>query len=131
VPVAAGLCDAVKPAVGPGEQIAAARTLVRLGKPARKELLKQFDRHLTYWKEQTELIRNVNRLEPEYGHEWMAKQLAELVAQPAAFADVTAEQAKAVAELRKLWADHPVLSRLGDRGDRIPDRIDRCLAGVR
>lgn len=131
VPVTAEMCGAVKPLVGPGEQIAAARTLVRLGKPARKELLNQFDRHLKYWKEQAELIRNVSRLEPEYGHEWMAKQLAELVAQPAAFTDVTAEQAKAVTELRKLWADHPVLSRLGDRGERIPERIDRCLAGLR
>lgn len=131
VPVAAAMCDGVKPAVGPGEQIAAARTLVRLGKPAQKQVLKQLDRHLTFWKEQGELIRNVNRLEPEYGHEWMAKQLAELVAQPAAFTDVTAEQATAVAELRKVWADHPVLARVGDRGDRIPDRIDRCLVGVK
>ena len=131
VPVAAAMCDGAKPAVGPGEQIAAARTLVRLGKPAQKELLKQFDRHLTFWKEQSALIENGRRLEPEYGHEWMAKQLAELVAQPAAFTDATTEQAKAVAELRKLWADHPLLSRLGDRNDRIPDRIDRCLAGLR
>ncbi len=131
VPVAAAMCDGVKPAVGPGEQIAAARTLVRLGKPAQKQLLKQLDRHLTFWKEQAELIRNTNRLEPEYGHEWMAKQLAELVAQPAAFTDVAAEQTTAAAELRKVWADHPVLSRVGDRGDRIPDHIDRCLVGVK
>lgn len=51
-----------------------------------------------------------------------------ITSNPDAFADLTAAQRKTVREIRDLWADHPVLSKLGEKGDRVRDRLDRVLA---
>jgi hypothetical protein len=47
---------------------------------------------------------------------------------PDAFPDLTAEEKKTIQDLRALWAEHPVLSKLGDKGDRVTDRLGAILS---
>jgi hypothetical protein len=56
------------------------------------------------------------------------QELFAVTANPDAFADLTPAQQKTVRELRDLWATHAVLSKLGEKGDRVADRLDRILA---
>lgn len=115
-----------KELIGDPERIAAYRTLALVGGPARDDLLKLLNTQLKYWKDYARKIEYSGRLEPE--DEGRYRILAAATSNPAAFAQLTPAQRETVRDFREFWAKHPVLSKLGESGDRIQDRLGVALA---
>lgn len=104
--------------------------MTKIGAPARDDLMKVVTWQLPAWKDQLARIEyNAKHgmgldVDERYWH----RLLLVLTANPDAFATATAAQQKLLRDLRDLWAGHPVLSKLGEKGDRVPDRLDLVLA---
>jgi hypothetical protein len=101
-------------------------TMAKIGAPARDDLLRHLAGQLATWKELSQQIEWAKKL--EFDQPRLYRLLLVVTANADAFRDLTAAQHKTVRELRDLWAAHPVLSKLGEKGDRVHDRLDRALA---
>ncbi len=112
------------------ELLATYGIMSKIGAPARDDLMKVISWQLPAWKDQ--LARIEYNAEHKIGFEvderYWHRLLLVVTANPDAFAGVTAEQQKLLRELRDLWAGHAVLSKVGEKGDRVADRLDRILA---
>lgn len=100
-------------------------TLVKIGAPARAELVAQMRTQLPEWERLNRSIEWANKLDRHEAR--LYRLLLVVTANPDALAGPTADEVKVVRETRDLWAKHPVLSKLGERGDRIADSLDRAL----
>jgi hypothetical protein len=109
------------------ERAATFRTMAVIGLAARDDLVRELDTQLGSWKNLSRRVEYAEGLgtmeDPIY------QTLLAATSNPAAFADLTDAQRRTVRELRDFWAAHPVLSKLGDPGDRVTDRLDRVLGG--
>jgi hypothetical protein len=117
----------LKPELSTGHQeiLAAYLLMARMGESAHEDFLKECDLQLTQWKQHAGLLEKAGRLSPE--EERMYQRLLAVTSNRWAFENLTAEQQKTLDGLRELFAKHPVLSKLGDKDDRIADRLDFFL----
>lgn len=112
-----------------GTRIGAYAVLSKLGAPARAELTKPFA-----WLRKG-LEDSLHRIEYNAEHKlgfgidekYTFALLRVLTDNPDAFAGATATERKQLQEMRDLWAGHAVLSLVGEKGDRVHDRLDRIL----
>jgi hypothetical protein len=112
--------------MGYAEITAAYRTLAVIGEPARDELVKLLDSQLKDWKDYARAIEYSGKLYDHRQEVWY-RILDAATSNPGAFANLTDTQRQTVREFRDFWAKHPVLSKLGEPGDRIQDRLARAL----
>jgi hypothetical protein len=115
-----------KTLTGDPEIFGAYATLAKIGEPARDDLVRVLEGQLASWKHAAQKVEWANKLDEEESRTY--RLLLVVTSNPDAFADLTAAQRKTVRELRDLWAKHPVLSKLGEKDDRVADRLDRALA---
>lgn len=103
--------------------------LSKIGPPARAELMKPFAWQLKAWKDALGSIEY--NAEHKIGfttdERYRLALLRVVTDNPDAFAGATDAERKLLKELRDLWANHAVLSGVGEKGDRIADRLDRAL----
>jgi hypothetical protein len=117
--------DEKSPGVGDPELRGAYLVLGKLGEPSRDVLMEHLADQLRMWKDATEKIGNWRKLDED--EERMYRLLLAATAYPEALKNLKPDQLKTVRELRDLWATHEVLSKLGEKGDRVADRLDRLL----
>jgi hypothetical protein len=116
-----------KPTLTTGHQeiLAAYLLMARMGESVHEDFLKECDLQLEQWKQNAGLVEKAGRLSPE--EERLYQKLLAVTSNRWAFDDLTAEQLKTLSDLHELFANHPVLSKLGDKDDRIADRLDIFL----
>ncbi|MCI0705634.1 MAG: hypothetical protein L0241_31630 [Planctomycetia bacterium] len=100
-------------------------TMAKIGAPARDDLMRILAGELGWWKQLSQKVEWANKLDLDESRSY--RLLLLVTSNPDAFANLTAAQVKTIRELRDLWANHPVLSKLGEKEDRIHDRLDRVL----
>jgi hypothetical protein len=110
---------------GDPELLGTYAVMAKIGAPARADLMKHLVTQLEAWKYMGPRVEYVGKLEADSRR--MHEYLLAVTSNPAAFPNLTAEHQKTVRDLRDLWAANPVLSKLGEKGDRITDRLDRLL----
>ncbi|MBA4067732.1 MAG: hypothetical protein C0501_29335 [Isosphaera sp.] len=114
-----------KDLVGEPEVVGALSVMAKLGPAARDDLVKHLAAQLAAWKDLPDWATRPAGLEP---HEAGAhRQLLAATGNPDAFRGTTADQRKVLRDLRDVWARHPVLSKVGEAGDRVHDRLDHAL----
>jgi hypothetical protein len=104
--------------------------LSNIGAPARADLMKPFTWQVPAWKDALGRIEyNAEHKRPpfEVDEKYRLALLRAITENPDAFADATAAERKLLQEMRDLWANHAVLSKVGETGDRVHDRLDRIL----
>ena len=113
------------PSVGDPELRGTYEVLGKIGEPARDVLVEHLADQLRIWKEVVGQVGGLKELDENSVRTY--KLLLAATAHPEAFANLTAAQLKTVRELRDLWVKHELLSKLGEKGDRVADRLDRLL----
>lgn len=106
-------------------RLAAYQTLANLGEPARGDLVEACAAHAKHWGGWGPHIDSHGWGDEhfdQYAH------LRAVVGNADAFRGATPDQRKTLTELRDVWAKHPVLSEVGEKGDRVTDHLDKALA---
>lgn len=107
------------------DMVAAYKLMAKIGEPARDDLMAMCKAQLTNLKTYSDRIE-LFVLEESLGKLWYLFLKAGL-SNPDAFRGLSDTQRETLRELRAFWLDHAVLSKLDEKGDQIPDRIDRIL----